>query len=166
MDNNNKRRNEILKENGYDWSGEDYDTYQEVLKNHFRHWILSLSRVDAWDDLIYMYDNFDSIFDNVDMLDLIEIMMSTYAKTKSMDEADKAGSLIADNSNHGVAKRFVAYLSKEGRDYVWDFYTQSVPEMQESDDSTKDKLYDEFCCQFKDELEEYKKSTKVNSRKR
>lgn len=158
----NEKHKSILKKHGYDWRVVDDDTCQEALKTDFRHTILALSRVDVLDNLLYMYANYESIFGNVDMLGMIATMMSTYDETKSIDKADKAGLAIADISNPDDARRYVAYLSKEGRDYFWDW---NVPELQGVDDSIKDRAYDDFCQEFEDELEEHKQSTETNGRK-
>ena len=161
-ENMNEKHKRILIDHGYDWRRVDDDTRQEALKTDFRHTILVLSRVDALDNLLYMYANYESIFGNVDMLDLIATMMSTYDKTELIGKANEAGLAIAGSSNYDDARRYVAYLSKKGRDYLWDWIigSQNVPELQKASASIKDMLYEEFCQEFEAELAEHRKSTK------
>lgn len=169
----NEKHKRILIDHGYNWRVVD-DTRQETLKQEalktdFRHTILALSRVDALDNLLYMYANYESVFGNVDMLDLIATMMSalgTYDETNSdetnlIDKANKAGLAIAGSSNYDDARRYVAYLSTKGRDYLWDWIigSQNIPELQKASDLIKDMLYEEFCQAFEAELAEHRKST-------
>ena len=156
----NSRRCTILKEYGVeyrkDFHAASYETIQEVLKIHFKHMILSLTRTEALDDLIYMFNNFDNIFDDVTMLELIGTMMNSYAKSKSIDNSDKEGAKVCNNSNHGIAKTYVAYLSKDGKEYWWDWNNQFGNEIN----STKDELYTSYCRNIKAEIEASKKASK------
>lgn len=155
MESNSSRHYTILKEYGID-DAANYETIQGILSIHFKHLILSLTRAEALDDLIYMFNNYD-IFNDANMLELIGTMMITYAKTKSINISDQAGSKVRDNSDHGVAKYYVAYLSKDGKDYYWDWNRQHQSEIELlMEGNIKEIMYSEFCSNFKSSLERNK----------
>ena len=83
--------------------------------------MLPLIREDAMEDFIEIFGN-ELNFNN--MLQLVVRMITVYDDTKSIEESDKEGAKIADNSDHGIAKNHVVYFYKDGADFLSDWNSQ------------------------------------------
>lgn len=83
--------------------------------------MLPLIREDAMEEFIEIFGN-ELNFNN--MFQLVERMITVYDNTKSIEESDKEGAKITDNSDHGIAKKYVVYFYKDGADFLSDWNSQ------------------------------------------